>query len=402
MSVARFDAERDFTPLAAAYADRDSVLDLAARLVRIPSRGGIDSYEPVISALEAWLDERGLSHRRLVGDDGAPVAVVCEVHGARPGPRIVLDACVDTAPFGDERVWRFPPTSGLVEDGWLCGRGAADSKTGAAIFLHIAARMAQDPGALAGDLVVLLDADEHTGNFGGAKAFMGAQGPGRIDGVMIGYPGVEHVVIGGRGVLRACLTVHGVSSHSGGRAATPNAASKAAALIAVLDRPLPTAPVPGFDPAPKLSVTEIHTGQGYTVTPDLARVHIDVRLTPGFTEHDALALIAARIAEVDAAWPDTAPTSLETVMSWPPYRLPEDHPLPTALLKAAHDQGFHTAAKVAGPSNIGNFLAGAGVAATAGFGVAYEGLHATDERIRIETIAPVQAVYHQAVLTLLS
>ena len=202
MSVARHGAERGFSPLAAAHADRDSVLDLAARLVRIPSRGGIDSYEPVISALESWLDERSLPHRRLAGDDGTTVAVVCEVHGVRPGPRIVLDACVDTAPFGDECVWSFPPTSGLVDDGWLCGRGAADSKTGAAIFLHIAARLAQDPDAFAGDLVVLLDADEHTGNFGGAKAFMGAQGPGRINGVMIGYPGIEHVVIGGRGVLR--------------------------------------------------------------------------------------------------------------------------------------------------------------------------------------------------------
>jgi succinyl-diaminopimelate desuccinylase len=58
-------------------------------------------------------------------------------------------------------------------------------------------------------------------------------------------------------------------------------------------------------------------------------------------------------------------------------------------------------AKVAGPSNIGNYLAGSASPATAGFGVIYEGLHGTDERIRIDSIPPVQAAYHQALLTLL-
>ena len=46
-------------------------------------------------------------------------------------------------------------------------------------------------------------------------------------------------------------------------------------------------------------------------------------------------------------------------------------------------------------------LAGLGIPATAGFGVHYQGLHGTDERIRLDSIPAVQAVYHQALLTLL-
>jgi succinyl-diaminopimelate desuccinylase len=53
------------------------------------------------------------------------------------------------------------------------------------------------------------------------------------------------------------------------------------------------------------------------------------------------------------------------------------------------------------PSNIGNYLAGLGIPATAGFGVDHVGLHATDERIRLDTIPAVQAVYHAAMLALL-
>lgn len=111
----------------------------------------------------------------------------------------MLDACLDTAPFGDETVWTYPPTSGEIVDGWLHGRGSADSKTGAAIFAHVVARLRQSADEWAGSVVLLFDADEHTGAFGGAKAFFeGDPGP-RTDGVMIGYPGLDHVVTGGRG-----------------------------------------------------------------------------------------------------------------------------------------------------------------------------------------------------------
>lgn len=104
-----------------------------------------------------------------------------------------------------------------------------------AIFAHVLARLQAVHAQLHGAVVLLLDVDEHTGAFGGAKAyFEGPGAPDRVDGVMIGYPGVEHVVTGGRGVLRARLHVHGVASHSGGRASTPSAIAKAATLIGAL------------------------------------------------------------------------------------------------------------------------------------------------------------------------
>ena len=92
---------------------------------------------------------------------------------------------------------------------------------------------------------------------------------------------------------------------------------------------------------------------------------------------------------------------MEVTTSWPPYALPEDSPLRAALLSAARGAGLTARAKVAGQSNIGNYLAGLGIPATAGFGVDYRGLHGTDERIRLESVPQVQAVYHRALLTLL-
>lgn len=388
--------------LQAARDDHGAVVKLARDLVRIPSRAGADPHGPVLGCMSAWLVRHGLKPRQLAGPDGDTVALMCEVTGEASGPCYVLDACLDTAPFGDEAAWTYPPLSGRIDRGWLHGRGSSDSKTGASIFAHVAARLA---GArLAGRLVLLFDLDEHTGGFGGARAyFEGPGGPDRIDGVMIGYPGLEHLVTGGRGVLRARLAVHGVGSHSGGRVVTSNAIAKAAGLVSSLAGAILAGSAgPEFPLPPRLTVTEITGGMGYSTVPDLCALNVDVRLTPAFGDQDALALLRSLAAEADAAWPGTPATGIEVTTRWPAYRLPDNSPLKNTLLTAAAQAGLSPSAKIAGPSNIGNYLAGLGIPATAGFGVDYRGLHGTDERVRIDSIPPVQAAYHQACRTLLT
>ena len=389
--------------LRAAGDDFADVVKLTRELVRVPSRGGIDSYDPVLQTMAAWLGEHGLACRQLAGPDGAVVALTCEVAGGRPGPRYVLDACLDTAPFGDEAAWTYPPLSAEITDGWLHGRGSSDSKAGAAIFAHVAARLRDMPGGFGGSVVLLYDVDEHTGGFGGAKAyFEGPGAPDRLDGVMIGYPGPGHVVTGGRGVLRAHMKVHAVAGHSGASQATAGAIAKAADLVRELrDVPLPGPAGPEFPLPARLTVTAISGGEGYSIVPDLCRLNVDIRLTPALDDAAAAALLARAAASVDAAWNGTPRTEVEVTTRWPPYALPSGSPLREALLQAARSAGLAPAAKVAGPSNIGNYLAGLGIPATAGFGVGYEGLHGTDERIRLDSIPVVQAAYHQALLSLL-
>lgn len=401
MNAINHDAEHDV--LAAAKEDHESVLALTRDLVAIPSRGGVDPYEPVLARLSAWLDHHQLPTTTLKDKTGSTVGLTCEIQGARPGPRWVLDACLDTAPFGDERAWTHPPTSAVVDDGWLWGRGSADSKSGAAIFCHIAARLATMTSRLRGTLVLLFDVDEHTGGFGGAKRyFEGSDAPDDVAGVLIGYPGMDKLVVGGRGVHRAKLHVHGVASHSGGSKTTPSAIEKAANLVRVLSTAeLPDGAGPGFPLTGKLTVTAMEGGQGFSVTPDLCTLNVDIRTTPTFDGDAAARLLEQLVAEVDDAWPDTRSTLVQVDTTWPAYALAEDSRLRTAVLDAARLVEVEVEAKVAGPSNIGNYLAGLDIAATAGFGVSYVGLHGTDERIRLDTIPTVQAVYHATMLDLL-
>jgi succinyl-diaminopimelate desuccinylase len=383
---------------AAAQADHAAVIELTRDLVRIPSRAGIDPYEPVIDHLTTWLRHHLLAPAVLRDDTGTPVAVTAEITGHRPGPHWVLDACLDTAPFGDEDRWTHPPASGHMADGWLWGRGSSDSKAAVAIFSHLAARLASDTDRLHGRLTLLFDLDEHTGGFAGAKTFFeGPNAPDNIAGVMIGYPGQDHLITGGRGVYRTQLHVHGVASHSGGSKTTPGAITKAAHLIRELtNRPLPSETAEHFPLPPKLTVTAITGGQGYSVTPDLCTISIDIRTTPTFDDLAAAELLTRTTADIDKEYPETPATLLQNHMTWPPYALEPASPLRAALLDAARVHGLQVSPKVAGPSNIGNYLASLGIPATAGFGVTYQGLHATDERIRTDTIPIVQAVYHTA------
>jgi succinyl-diaminopimelate desuccinylase len=148
-------------------------------------------------------------------------------------------------------------------------------------------------------------------------------------------------------------------------------------------------------------VTAFHGGQGFSVTADRVDINIDIRTTPAFDAHDAETVVRKAVAELDAEMPAPTPTDITPVASWPPFRLAEDEQPAAALLGAAAEAGLTVRAKTAGPSNIGNLLAGKGIPATAGFGVPYEGLHGIDERAHLAELPTVYAVYERAVLDLL-
>ncbi|GGY08698.1 M20/M25/M40 family metallo-hydrolase [Streptomyces tanashiensis] len=249
---------------------------------------------------------------------------------------------------------------------------------------------------------MLLDVDEHTGNFGGARAYLADPHVARPAGVIIGYPGMDEVVVGGRGLWRATIAVHAPSGHSGASRSVTGAISRAARLVHLLDTAeLPGPDASGFPLGPKLTVTAFHGGEGFSVTPDRVDINVDVRTTPSFGASDAESLVRKAVAELDAELPVPTPTAIAEVAAWPAFRLDEGEQPAAALLSAARESGLGIRAKTAGPSNIGNLLAGHGIPATAGFGVPYEGLHGIDERASLAELPTVYAVHERAVLRLL-
>ncbi|TXL71066.1 M20 family metallopeptidase [Vineibacter terrae] len=390
-------------PAAVAAVPFDSIIDLASRLVSIPSRAGIDAVEPILDAASGWLEQQGLAPARLRDAQGRPVALLVRLDGRAPGPAICLNACLDTAPFGDESRWRTSPSAGLVADGKLWGRGAADSKMGVSILAHVARFLTTSAALSRGTVYVLFDADEHTGAFGGVKAFL-AQAVPRPLGAALGYPGDDALVIGSRGFLRVKVHVAGQAGHSGAVADRGmNAISKAAALISAIDaQPPPRGSENLFTFGPCATVTRIEGGEGFSQIPDRVVCNIDIRLTPGFDHDAAQAWLDAIIAGIDARLPAPAPTRIEPIDHWPPYAVAADHPLVAAFLHASrHCFGRDLPALVCGPSNIGNYLAAHGVPTVCAPGVAYANIHGTDECADLSTVPSVYSMYCAAVLDFL-
>ncbi len=386
-----------------------SIVELLGALVRTPSRASEDDLAPVARAIEAWFSERRLPFQRLQGEAGQALGLYAEVRGQQPGPWIVLDATLDTADFGDPARWTHPPTSAAQADGWLYGRGSADSKGGVALFAHLLQEWAaRGPQAMAGRLGVLFDLDEHSGGFGGARAFfgrpLGTEPPPRPDVVVIGYPGDDAIVTGGRGFLRARLQIAGVAAHSGAAESRGvNAIERALALGGALA----ALPLPGPDAElglpPQLTITGIDGGgPGFSQVPDHCELRLDLRLTSALPDADARRLLAATVQQHDARWPQAAPTRIEWIAGWPPYRVPDQHPMVQALRAAGADEhGVALPTRVVGPSNIGNYLASLQVPALCGYGLRGEGIHASDERVALASLAPVYRIYRGALQRLL-
>ena len=392
--------------------DIDAIIDLVAQLVRMPTRTGVDDCAPVIGVTERWLRERRVTSRVLrVGRQ--PVALVVVVAGradaAAQAPVYMLNATLDTAGFGDESRWRDLPTSACVRDGWMYGRGSADSKVGAAIFCQLVAHFVAARRALRGTLVLLLDLDEHSGGFAGVRRYFEQHaGLPRPDGVFIGYPGNDHLVVGSRGFTRACIEVRGEAAHSGGsRRRGINAVIRAAQLIVELDAAhlahaeaalqSATFPLP-----PQLTVTAVDGGEGYSSVPDLCRVLVDIRLTPRFTRSAAMRALRALVQRFDRESAACPVTRIEWQRGWPAYRISDAHPMVRALRRAAEREFQRVVTPaVVGPSNIGNHLKTLKIPTLAGFGVTYRGVHAQDECIELASIAPVYRSYLAALTDLL-
>ncbi len=407
----------------------DSIVTLLRELVAIPSRGDAgsarDDHEPVLACIEAWLNGQGVPHQRLLAADAtAAVGIVAQVEGLAPAPRecrrwYVLNATLDTAGFGDPQSWMRPPLDAAIVDGWLTGRGAGDSKAGAAIFAHLLASFAARRDRFAGTLTALFDVDEHSGRFGGARAFFDRDTPvlpvnghsqaPRPDGVFIGYPGIDRVMVGARGFLRARLTVRGIAAHSGGSSsrglsALLRGAALAQTLAALPLVPVKTAPIDSaFDKPAQLTLTSLAAGTGgFTQVPDRCELALDIRLTPSFDADEARRTVQHAVATHDTAYPPDLATTIDWLPGWPAYRIADTHPLLAALDAAARNE-LHAALPhaVAGPSNIGNYLASLGVPALCGFGIRAEGIHGADERIGLAGIRTVYRIYEDALHTLL-
>ena len=389
--------------MAAQAAASSRIRRLLAALIATPSQAGANDLAAIVKVLRAWLNENGVAYT-LCGTLARPLAIVINPPQSAAEEVWVLNACVDTAPVGDLGQWQHAPFAATEKDGWLYGRGSADSKAAVAIFCELARstklQAARQRASAKRRVSIVFDCDEHSGGFGGIKAYTREFGfPAYC---AIGYPGIDQIVSGSRGFYRTLLTLRGHMGHSGAEAVpTELAADKLQLLLkALADFTRKAEPESAnFPLGPRASVTGLRSGaKTYSVTAAKIECAVDIRLTPQFGPDAARAFIDKTLATVARQAGNAHPSSLSKPNFWPAYKTPDDALLPQLLRRAAAQVlGAAPPLAISGPSNIGNYMALHGTQVLSGFGVDFKNIHGPDECVRVASIGDVFAVYRAAV-----
>jgi succinyl-diaminopimelate desuccinylase len=378
-----------------------SIIELTQQLIKIPTQGGIDLVNPALELIRQWLLHKGVNSQLIYSADEKAVGVSVNIGNTQSNNLICLYACLDTAPFGDPDSWHHSPTSGIIEDGWLYGRGSADSKIAVSILCHLAVEFNQIFQEKKQGISFFFDGDEHTGQFNGIKTYT-KEYP-EIKKMWIAYPGNDQLNIGARGFYRAEITVYGIAAHSGSSASTQNnAIVKSSLLINSLNLiKLNEFSDEHFELSPKISVTEIAGGKGYSIIPDRCTIKVDIRLTPTFGHLEARRMLSQSLAMIDNQMPSGQKSILKVQDTWPAYKLDINSDVVDTLLKSANEHfNKKVNCRVCGPSNVGNYLSSLDIEATCGFGVTCKNIHASNECVDISTIKPVYDSYFGAVMEL--
>lgn len=269
---------------------------LASALIRCPSVTPEEGGALVL--LESVLSRAGFACTRV--DRGGVSNLF-----ARLGPRgaarsFGFNGHVDVVPPGDLEAWSDDPFGGVIRDGRLYGRGAADMKSGVAAFVAAATDFARRGLPEDGAILLAITGDEEGDADHGTIAlldWMEAQGEA-MSVCLVGEPTCpdtlgEMIKIGRRGSLNAWFTLRGRQGHSAYPERTVNPLPAMARLADRLSsEPLDRGSA-HFGPSTLAFVT-IDTGNPATnVIPAEVRATVNVRFNDLHTGESIAAMLQA-------------------------------------------------------------------------------------------------------------
>ena len=422
-------------------ADPYRTVDLASRLVRIPSvnpkfPGGnegvdIDGGEARVQDLiAAELSDLNLDVKRWDALPGRPNLVARTAPGD-PGRSLILCGHVDVVPVGNAKDWSWDPFCGDIRDGKLLGRGAMDMKSGLACCIGAFRAVLESGIPLKGQLALHSVVDEEAGGFGARAAV--AEGE-LAKAAVVAEPGQGEIFVCQGGLDWVRVTIRGRQGHSAyrytgywpqahgtrtGREPVSAADIATRFLMALRDyeaavarahsHPLMPAGVNHF------GVGNVMVGAGVGedglplvmnnpgIVPDIAVIDIDRKFLPQETTEQTRADFEAFVAGFCASDPWLREHPIEVQwelygLHFPPMNTEPDHPLVGAITRARADLG-HPDTTLRGAIGVtdGAHYAAAGVKAVR-YGPAGANQHAPDEWASTASIQETTKVIAAAII----
>ena len=389
-------ATKDMSSIASP--DRSDPVALLGALLRCPSvtpaEGG------ALALLESVLAPAGFRVERPVfSEAGTPDVENLFATIGSGAPHLVFAGHTDVVPPGDAGRWRHDPFGGVVEGGFVHGRGAVDMKGGIAAFVAAALDFLESrKGSLPGTISLLITGDEEGPSLNGTVKLLdwAARQGHRFDGAIVGEPTNpkalgDAIKVGRRGSLSGRITVFGRQGH----VAYPHLAINPIPQLTRLVRRLTAEALDEgserFDPSNLEFVGLEVDNSAWNVIPAEASARFNIRFNDQWTVATLEAWLAARLDE--AAGNEIA-YELDLQPGWSQSFLTHSPALIERLADAVEAvTGRRPELSTSGGTSDARFIKD--YCPVVEFGLVGETMHQVDERAAVNDLVSLTAIYRR-------
>ncbi|CAH9055311.1 Succinyl-diaminopimelate desuccinylase [Pseudoalteromonas haloplanktis] len=317
-------------------------------------------------------------------------------------PHFCFAGHTDVVPTGPEKNWQHPPFAGLIEDGLLHGRGAADMKGSLAAMIVATERFVTKHPDHKGSISFLITSDEEGPFINGTTRVIDTleERGEKIDMCLVGEPSSRDVLgdvvkNGRRGSLTGFLTIKGVQGHVAYPHLAQNPIHLATPALTELSQTVWDVGN-DFFPATSFQISNINGGTGAgNVIPGELEVQFNFRFSTEVT-HQQLQQKVNSILQKH---------NLNYELNWIVNGLPflTDHgPLVDATVAAIKSvTGLTTNLETTGGTSDGRFIAQTG-AKVIELGPRNATIHKVDECVSTDDLIALADIYEQILEHLLT
>ncbi len=229
---------------------------------------------------------------------------------------------IDTVPVSDEASWKHPPFEGIVEDGYMYGRGTADMKGGVTAMILTALHFIENRITPPHTLKFIFTADEESGGLG--VQTLRDDGLLRdISKIFIPEPSNEELGICEKGCLWLKIHVKGKSAHGSRPDLGLNAIEKLYEYIYRLKDTFDFNETHPLLDKSTFAITLINGGVKTNIIPENATGTLDIRTLPG-VNHEEIIEHAHNIGKIMEYENKGISINLEVENNRPPLTMDKD------------------------------------------------------------------------------
>ena len=301
----------------------------------------------------------------------------------------------DVVPVGEVADWTYDPFGAEIHDGQMWGRGATDMKSGVAAFVAAAVNyvtLTPPDGAI----IITITGDEEGDAVDGTTAILDwmAEQQERMSVCLVGEPTCpnhmgEAMKIGRRGSMTVDLVANGIQGHSAYPHRAKNPVPAMARLIDRLASHELDRGTDHFDPS-TLAATTIDTGNpANNVIPATCRATVNIRFNDA---HTSSALAKWVTEEADKVSGETGVEfAMSTRVSGESFLTPPGPLSDLVAMSVAAETGSKPELSTSGGTSDARFIKDH--CDVVEFGLVGKTMHQVDERVPVDDIRQLCAIY---------